>query len=90
MSSISSVHSEKLRYKPYYDYVLDNKTMNEIEEKINLYEDCSKKKNISSFEYEMEIKDRVENVLFENRSELLDFHEKTKILRKEIIRKIVS
>lgn len=88
MSSISSVHSEKLRYKPYYDYVFDDKTINEIEDKIVLYKDCSKKKKISFFEYEMEIKDRVENVLFENRSELIDFHNKTKTLRKKIINNI--
>ena len=85
MKSISSEVDSKLRYKPYYEIVIDGRNIEEIKDRVKKFEMYSKEKPINYFEYEMGIRYEVENILFENKNELNDFHNKTKLLRKNII-----
>ena len=88
MKSLSSEMDAKIRYKPYYEMIFDNKDLDKIKERIKLFNDCSKKDHISYFQYEMGIRYEIENYLFEKKDELNDFHNKTKLLRKNIISRI--
>lgn len=88
MKSISTNHDEKLRYKPYCELIIEEKSIEEIKEKIKLFDRYSRVIPINSFVYEMIIRNEIESLLYENRNELNVFHNKTKILRKDIIQKI--
>ena len=90
MKSISSTHDESLRYKPYYEMMLDGKSLDEVKKKIEMFRNYSKIKPISYFEYEMGIKNEIEELLFSNQDKLKDFNNKTKILIKDIIKRINS
>ena len=88
MKSISSVKDTRLRYKPYYEIILDGKKFDNIKEEIKAFESYSKEKTISSFQYEMGLKDEIENILFNNKDQLERFNNKTKTLRRDIISKM--
>ena len=88
MRSISNYRDEKLRYKPYYELIVDGKTIDDIKDKIKLFDNYSKEKAISSIEYEIDIEFEIENYLFARQDRLNNFHEKTKSLRKNIISRI--
>ena len=88
MKSISSVKDTRLRHKPYYEIIIDGKTLDNIKEEIKAFESYSKEKTISSFQYEMGLKDGIENILFNNKDQLERFNNKTKTLRRDIISKM--
>ena len=90
MKSISSEHDSKIRYKPYYEIIIDGRTIDDIRERIKLFNEYSREKAISYFEYEMGIKYEIDNHLFEKKDELNEFHNKTKLLRKNIISRMNS
>lgn len=88
MKNISSEQDELLRYKPYCEIVIDGKSIEDIHDRIQLFDKYSKEKPINSFEYEMIIRDDIETQLFENREEIKNFNNKTKVLRRSIINKM--
>ena len=90
MKSISSTHDESLRYKPYYELMIDGKSLDEVKKKIEMFNNYSKVKPISYFEYEMDIKNEIEELLFSNQNKLKEFNNKTKVLRKDIIKRMNS
>ena len=90
MKSISSTHDESLRYKPYYELMIDGKKLEDVKKKIEMFNSYSKVKPISYFEYEMCIRNEIEELLFTKQDKLKEFNNKTKVLRKDIINKMNS
>ena len=88
MKSISTNHDCLLRYKPYYDIILNKKSLSDLKERIKEFEQYTKIRTISSFQYESVIRSSVEEILFNNMNRLVRFNDKTHTLRKEIISKI--
>lgn len=88
MKRISSNSDELLRYKPYCELIIDGRSLEQIKERIELFDSYSLLKPINSFVFEMIIRNEIETLLYENRNELNEFNNKTKILRKNIVKKL--
>lgn len=85
MNSIATYYNGSLRYKPYYEYIMDGTSLEELKKRSILFSKYVGKK-ISSMEYEDDIKFEVIKRLRNNEVELKCFFDKNKVLKKEIIR----
>ena len=85
MNSISTYYNGSLRYKPYYEYILDGTSLEELKKRASIFSKYVGKR-ISSMEYEDEIKFEVFKNLQNNEASLDRFFDKNKVLKKEIIR----
>ena len=73
--------------KPYWEIVFDERTIDELKEELKALEEESKKKTISPTVYEEELLNKTFYYLSNKEDILEDFHNKTKIIRKEITNK---
>lgn len=87
LSDINPEEENYLLYKPYLEMELDGRKFYEILERINSFGSASRKQTISHEEYES-IKRFAEDKMFSHHSDLCDFHEDTKKLKKKIIKSI--
>lgn len=84
LSLISTLNSGKVRYKPYYELVTGESDIETIKDNLKKYEECSKKKAISSLEYDLDIKHRTRDLMRSKKDKLENFAERTKVLKKII------
>ncbi len=84
MEPVSIVNKDKLLYKPYYGIILGETDLDTIKENIKKFEEYSKIKPISSFEYGDDIKHRTKELMRSNKSNFEKFDSKTKVLKRKI------
>ena len=85
MQSCAGFYSGKLRYKPYYELIVGESDIDDMLDTVDLFQKESKKKKISFLEYE-ENRYEVRKKMREEEEKLDDFFDKTKVLKKEIVR----
>ena len=74
-----------LRYKPYYELIQNESTLESIKERLARFEEYSKRKTISPFDFHDEIRFETKRHLREKEDDMLTFHQETEELRKSII-----
>ena len=84
MKEVSTTLATPLRYKPYYELLTGESTLKDIKEKLIKYKEYSNRPIINPFIYEDEIVWATKIKMDEHSSILRDFHEKTKVLKKEL------
>ena len=87
LSNINPRDASYLLYKPYLEMELGERKFSEVLKKIDSFKFLAASPSISNKEYE-EIKNSVEDKMSTHHSDLCDFHEDTKKLKKTIVRKI--
>lgn len=87
LKEISLYDNISLTNKPYYEIIYNEKSLDEVKEELKLLEEESKKKTIPKIVYSEELKYKTFKYLEEKQEILEDFHNKTKIIRKEITNK---
>ena len=85
LSDINPKETNYLLYKPYLEMELGERKFNDVLRKIKSFEFLSTLSPISYDEYE-EIKDSTENKMIGRQSDLREFHEDTKSLKKKIVK----
>lgn len=85
MNLISTFDNGKLTYKPYCGLIMDGDSLETIKSNIKTFEECSKKKTIGAIVYECDVKYFAKEMLKRKRKDLIQFDEKTKKLKKEIV-----
>ena len=88
MGQISSQNNVHLLYKPYYELLTGESTIEDIHETIKEYEELSKKEPIKPLYYEYDIRGKTKKKVDSLYEECFNFHEKTKTLKKEIVTSI--
>lgn len=88
LKEVSSKTGYELRYKPYYEMVMGESSIEDIKKTVSIFEEYCKKGFINPMEYEDEIKYGIKRDLMERQDELVGFHESTKQLKKEIVDEI--
>lgn len=86
LEQISSRNNDHLLYKPYYEIIQGESNLEDIKEKIQSYKDYSLTETIKPLYYEFDIIDDTKKRVLSLREECFNFHEKTKTLKKEIIK----
>ena len=84
LTSITTYTNSELRYKPYYEIIRGESTLEDIIAKIALFEEYSKRRWINPYDYYDGIKIETESRLRRSEDDMMDFHEETKLLKKEI------
>ena len=90
MDMISLFNKDKLIYKPYYGLITGENDLESINENIKRFEECSKKKPITAIEYDNDIKHQIKSMMKSNKSSYEKFHNKTKVLKKDIAQTIYN
>lgn len=88
LRSISTVLSYKLYYKPYYEIITGESTLEDINRNINEFKKISKRSIINPLAYENELKPAIKQAMTKKWDYLIDFHEQTNPLKKEIVGEI--
>ena len=84
MTSISMNYTNHLRYKPYYEITHEGATLEDILAILEKFGEYSKKRSINPFDYCDHIKFETGRRLRRLEDEMMDFHEETKTLKKDI------
>lgn len=84
MKELSTTSSHSLLYKPYYELVMGTSDLNQIKARIKRFQDYSDRPVISPYIYEDGIRYDAKRKIEENKSQLYDFHQKTKTLKRDI------
>ena len=90
LKSIASYYSGTLRYKPYYEIIMDGRSIDDIKRRVNEFSNYSKNDFISYLEYEDDIKYEVKKKMEDSCGELSNYYDKTKMLKKRIIAEVRS
>ena len=90
LKEITYARHSSLLYKPDYEVLVGETDWDTVKEKLKLFQDMSEKKTIGHFEYEKYYKRAVRNKMDNEHDRLFDFHEKTKLLKKEIADSIIK
>jgi len=85
MESCAGFYSGKLRYKPYYEIMVGESDIDDMMDTVELFREEAKKRKISFLEYE-ENRYEVRKKIRGEEDKLDDFFDKTKVLKKEIVR----
>lgn len=86
LSRISDDKPSKMRYKPYFEIIVGDSTLEDVIKKVEEFDIESKKETISSYEYENGIKNRVLSYMKRNRDIFEDFHRETNEDKEEMVR----
>ena len=73
-----------LRYKPYYDIAMDGMSLEEVQKRLEEFEDYSKNRFINPFDFQDGIKFKIQRRLRRSEDAMRAFHEDTKVLKKTI------
>ena len=93
LTSITTYTNSELRYKPYYEITRGESTLEDIIAKIERFKEYSTRRFINPYDYYDGIKLETESRLRRSEDDMMDFHEETKMLKKEIseeIRRVIS
>lgn len=85
LSEISSTSAKEITYKPYYDMILEDKSIEEIEEMLEGYEKESQKRWILPLTYEDDIKAEAKIACNKEKELFEEISHQTKQYRKEIV-----
>jgi len=85
LKEISITDSCVLRYKPYYDIAAAGLTLDEVNEKIKRFKTYSEKRSINPFDFQDDIRFRIKRRLRRKEDSMYELHEKTKVLKKDIV-----
>lgn len=88
LKEIALFSDHKIRYKPYFDIILNQYDLNKIFERLKEFEFESKKKKIKSYDYENEIKLKTIIYMSRHKDLCMDFHNETKELKEQIALKL--
>lgn len=84
LAEISTTRRTLLRYKPYTEIEYGESTFEDILEKIKRFEEYASKRAINPFDYEANLKYELKRRIRREEDLYQDFHEETKLLKKEI------
>ena len=88
LKEISFNSNARFLYKPYYELIVEFKTLEDIRKNMELFKLESKKKHISAFEYYDNIMANILQYLFRENDLFMDFHNDTKDIKDDICRRI--
>lgn len=78
----------KIQYRPYYEMVKEGISLEKVQEELRKNEEYSKKRIIEADIYENDLKPNTIKFMNNQEKQIKDFHDKTKILKREIVNEI--
>lgn len=84
LAEISTTRRSVLRYKPYTELEYGISSIEDVQEKLKRFAEYTQTRPINPFDYEAGLKYEMKRKIREQENLFRDFHEETKVLKKEI------
>ena len=85
LRKISSFDDGKLRYKPYYEILTGESTLEDIKRQLEDFKNESRKSHISFLVYEHDIRAQIVEFMNKHKDLFEDFHNETKSMKENIV-----